>query len=187
MKIFQSAIQAGKWAPRSVVAIGKFDGIHRGHQRLIRAAVRQARARKSRALVLTFDPSPEIFLGKAAAPILPMAKKLERLREMGVDGAVLLPFDNNLACLAPEAFAKDILSAQLQAGVVMVGEDFCFGKDRAGSIATLEALGPELGFSARSVRLVRSDGEKIAASKIRELLSSGRRGEAESLLGWKPD
>ena len=186
MKIFKSAFEAGKWAPSSFLAIGKFDGLHLGHQKVIRLAVKRAQALKTRCLVATFDPLPQEYFGRDAfKPILSLAEKLKRIKAMGVDGVVLLPFTQRLACQAPEAFAQNVLSRQIKSMDIFVGADFCFGKDRAGRVMTLKALGPKLGFMVHAVPLVKWGGEKVNASQIRRLLSLGDKEQAEKLLGWK--
>lgn len=186
MRIFRNAFEAGRWAPGAVVTIGKFDGMHRGHQKLIRSAVKRAKASKTRCLVITFDLSPQQFLRLYPyQPILSEAKKIEILGKLGVDAVVLIPFNENLACMSPESFADLVLAAQLKAKDVYVGEDFCFGKDRAGSISTLEELGPRMGFRVHSVPLTRIAGEKITAVGIRTLIEEGHKKKAEKLLGWK--
>ncbi len=185
MMIFQNAFEAGKRFPGSIVAIGKFDGMHRGHQKLLLAALRRARTTGTSCLAVTFDPSPaQFFGGDPLPPILTLAQKLERFAALGLDAAVLLPFDKRLACISPEGFARDVLALQLKPSAVCVGSDFCFGKDRAGRVETLQALGPGLGFSVHPVSLAVDSGEKISASRIRRLLDEGRRREAERLLGW---
>lgn len=186
MKIFQNAFEAGKSFPRAVMAIGKFDAIHLGHQKVIQAACRKAKALKTACLVLTFDPSPEQFLRLYQyQPVLPLAQRVELFKKLGVSAVVILPFNEELACLSPEAFASTILSLQLKPASVFVGEDFCFGKDRAGRVDTLKKLGPKLGFSVHPVGLVVADGEKISASKIRQLIKDGKKRKAEKLLGRK--
>lgn len=186
MKVLQNAFAAGNSFPRSVIAIGKFDGMHLGHQEVIRRALAKAKELNTKCLVVTFDPSPDEFLRLYSyQPILSPVQKLEILKKMGVDAVVLLPFNKKLSCLAPEAFAKDVLAMMLKPAAVIIGEDFCFGKDRAGRIDTLEKLGPKLGFSVHSVPLTAVNGEKISASMIRRLLEEGKKSEAEKLLGWK--
>lgn len=186
MRIFRSLFEAGRAFPASVVAIGKFDGLHRGHRRVLGIAVRKARAFKTSCVVVTFDPTAEQHLRLFSyKPLLPVAKRLERLEKLGIDGVVLLPFDGKLACTAPAAFARDFLALQLKPLAVCVGEDFCFGKDRAGKVETLQELGPDLGFLVYPVKLLSSGGEKISASRIRRLLELGRKRDAEALLGWK--
>lgn len=186
MRIFRSLFEAGRAFPAAVVAIGKFDGLHRGHRRVLGTAVRKARALKTFCVVVTFDPTAEQHMRMFSyQPVLPLAKRLERLEALGIHGVVLLPFDGKLACTAPAAFARDFLALQLKPLAICVGEDFCFGKDRAGKVETLQQLGPELGFLVYPVKLLASGGEKISASRIRRLIELGRKAEAESLLGWK--
>lgn len=179
-------LQAGRSFPAAVIAVGKFDALHRGHQKVIGLAVKKAAAFKTHCVVVTFDPTAEQHLRLYPyQPVLPMAKRLERMEKLGVDAVVLLPFEGKLACMAPVAFAKDVLALQLKPLAVCVGEDFCFGKDRAGKVETLQELGPELGFLVYPVPLLSAGGEKITAERIRRLLELGRRKEAEELLGWK--
>ncbi|MBI4375115.1 MAG: hypothetical protein HY549_01570 [Elusimicrobia bacterium] len=157
-----------------------------GHQKLIRLAVKRAKALKTRCLVVTFDPSPGEFLRLYNyRPLLSAAKKIEILKVMGVDAVVLLPFNKDLACLSPESFVNMVLTTQLKVMDVYIGEDFCFGKDRAGDVETLKELGPKMGFSVHRVPLTRVDGEKISAAKIRQLIDKGDLSKAEKLLGWK--
>lgn len=104
---------------------------------------------------------------------------------MGVDAMVLLPFTNELACLSPESFTNMVLVTQLKVSDVYVGEDFCFGRNRAGDVETLEELAPKMGFKVHPVSLIRVDGEKISASRIRRLIEEGRERQAEKLLGRK--
>lgn len=186
MEIFRSAFEAGRRFPGAVVAIGKFDALHRGHRTLIRLARSRARRLKAPCLVLTFDPSPEQFVRLFRyRPLLSLGEKLDRLRRLGVDGVVLLPFDSRLACLSPTAFARDVLARQLMAMSVFVGENFCFGQNRAGRVDDLSSLGKSLSFSVHPIPEVKAQGVKISAERIRDLLAQGRRGAAEKLLGRK--
>lgn len=187
MRIFRNAFEAGKLHPGSVLAIGKFDGMHRGHRAVLRAAVREAAKREVACLVVTFDPSPEEFLRLFPhRPLLPLPERLDLLKSWGADAVVLLPFNRQLACVSPEAFARNVLSLQLRPAAVCVGADFCFGKDRAGRVDTLKELGRALGFAVRAIPLVRARGEKISSSSIRELVDRGELAEARRLLGWTP-
>jgi riboflavin kinase/FMN adenylyltransferase len=184
MKIYHNAFLAGREHPNAVIAVGKFDGLHRGHRRVLRAAQERARAHKTSFLVLTFDPEPSQFTRLFSyRPLLPLAKRLEGLKRLGADAVVVLPFDKQLTCVSPEGFAKTVLAAQLRPLAVCVGEDFCFGKDRAGRVETLQDLGPELGFLVYPVPLLREGGEKITAERIRKLLDAGELAKAGALLG----
>ncbi len=180
----RSAHQAGRWAPGSVAAIGKFDGIHLGHQKVISAAVDRAKQLATKALVVTFDPTPqEFFQPGTYKPILTQDQAHLILEGMDVDGVLYLPFTGKLACQAPEAFARDVLMRAMKVLEVCVGEDFCFGKDRAGRVDDLKQFGQEFSFLVRPIPLVYADGEKISSSLIRRLLDAGRRPQAEAFLG----
>lgn len=184
MRIFTTVFEAGRKFPRAVVAIGKFDALHVGHRKIIGAALKAAKAKRLPCLVMTFDPAADQFVRLYPyRPILPLAKRIEMLRRLGVDGVVLLPFDENLACLSPEAFARDVLCRQLKASCLFVGTNFCFGKDRAGDVATLKEQGRSLGFSVRVLRLSAVGRKNVSAAAIRRLIDSGKRTQAEKMLG----
>ncbi len=184
MKVFQSPYEAGRWAPSSVAAIGKFDGMHIGHQRVIRLALRKAKALATKCLVVTFDPLPqEYFSPGSCKPLLTTRKKIEFLERMGVDAVVFLPFNRKLVCQSPRAFVRDILVNGLKVMAVCVGSDFCFGKDRAGQVDDLAKMGGEHGFLVHPVPLLTLKGEKVSSSMIRRLIEEGRITEAEHQLG----
>ncbi|MDE2490641.1 MAG: hypothetical protein KGM24_07320 [Elusimicrobia bacterium] len=184
MKVYANAFAAGRAAPGAVVAVGKFDGLHRGHAALLRLAARRAAALGALLLVATFDPSPEAFFDRDAhAPIQTRAQLLAGLESLGADAALFLPFTRRLVCQAPRAFARDVLGRALKAAEVCVGSDFCFGEDRAGRVPHLREFGREYGFAVRAAPLVRVGGRKVSSSEIRRLLAAGRRREAERLLG----
>lgn len=184
MKVFCSPWEAGRWGEGPVVAIGKFDGVHLGHQALLAAARALAKNLKRRLLVVTFSPLPqEIFADDSFQPLMSLERRLALLAEQGAQAALVLPFSRKLACQAPEAFARDTVAGALKAAAVFVGENFCFGKGRAGTVHTLRRLGEELGFSTHAVPLVTVDGRPVSSSAIRALLAAGRRHEAERLLG----
>ncbi len=184
MKVFHSAAEAGRWAPASVAAVGKFDGLHLGHQKVIRLAVKRAKALSTKCLAVTFDPHPqEYFQPGSFRPLLSAEQKLELFGAMGVEGVLFLRFSRAFACQAPETFARNILAERLKVMDVYVGADFCFGKDRAGRVDTLVGLGRELGFLVHPVALVYRDGERVSASRIRRLIDEKRWAEAQALIG----
>lgn len=184
MRILRNAFEAGREFPGAVVCLGKFDAMHRGHVRLLEQARREADAHQRPLLAATFDPAPTQY-GRLFPydPVLPLAERLRLMGRLGVDAVALLPFDKPLACLTPEAFGRDVLVGMLKPYAVVVGEDFCFGKDRAGRAGTLQELGDELGFQTIVVPLLTEDGAKITAERIRALLDAGDRRGAEALLG----
>jgi riboflavin kinase/FMN adenylyltransferase len=171
------------------VAIGSFDGVHRGHQALLAAARADARARGTQAGALTFDPHPARYFAPALAPplILPLPRRLELLGEAGADFVVVERFDAALAGLTPEAFVDQVLLGGLGVGHVVVGHDFSFGKGRLGSGATLVDLGRRRGFGVTVIPAVTADGVICSSTKIREFLLEGRIEGARLLLGRPPE
>ena len=160
-------------AERSI-AIGTFDGVHRGHRRVIEAA----RAAGLPTTVVTFDPHPRIALGNQVELLTTLRRRLELLGELGVDDTVVLPFTSDLALATPEEFAESILRP-LGAKVIAAGENFRFGRGRSGDLDTLAGMG----FDVRPVPLV----EGISSSRIRQLLRAGEIDGAARLLGRPPE
>ena len=188
MDVLRGASEAqsrGIAAPGVAVAIGNFDGVHRGHQALLRTVVDKAPALAARPAILTFDPHPARVLSPDRAPPLLVTpeRKLELLALSGVEVAVLEPFTEALAALSPEAFARDILANALGARLVCVGWDFTFGQKRAGTPEHLRAFGERLGFSVEVVEPVEVDGAVCSSTRIRALVGDGRVEDAATLLG----
>ena len=175
---------AQKLGPASV-AVGNFDGVHRGHQALVAAAVARSRASGASAVVLTFDPHPARVLRPQAAPaaLTTLAQKEELVAALGIDRLVVVPFDARLAALSAEAFAREVLQQALGARHVVVGESFRFGRGREGDPRRLEALGASLGFAVEVVPPLVEDGRPISSSRVREALERADVGEARKLLG----
>jgi riboflavin kinase/FMN adenylyltransferase len=175
--------------PPSSVAIGNFDGVHRGHARLVGDAIAAARREGLEACVVTFSPHPARVLAPDRAPplLFTEARRIELLYALGVDRVIVQPFDAALAALSPEAFAQSLLVNELQARVVCVGYDFSFGAKRAGTTASLVELGGRLGFRAAITPAVRVRGVICASSSIRILIQTGEIEEAAALLGRPPE
>jgi riboflavin kinase / FMN adenylyltransferase len=159
--------------PRSV-AVGTFDGVHRGHQRVIEAA----RAAGLPTTVVTFDPHPRTALGNRVELLTTLERRLELLAELGVDDTLVVPFTSELALKTPEEFVELVLRP-IGATVVAAGENFRFGRGRSGDLDTLA----ELGFDVRPVPI--ADG--ISSSRIRQLLAAGEIEAAAQLLGRPPE
>jgi riboflavin kinase/FMN adenylyltransferase len=155
--------------PRAV-AIGTFDGVHRGHRTVIDAALADGRT----PTVVTFHPHPREMLGYGVELLTPLARRLELLEEAGIEDVLVVEFTDAVAALAPEAFADDVLRA-IGAEAIFAGADFRFGHKRAGDLALLR----ELGFDARAVPIV----EGISSSEIRRLVHDGDVTGAATLLG----
>ena len=171
--------------PEAVVAVGNFDGVHRGHQALVLAALARARSRSDVCLALTFDPHPAVVLSPQRAPrsLMTLEQKAELLAALGVDVLTVLPFTPTLAAFSPRDFAARVLVGALRARSVVVGEGFRFGKGRAGDVAELQRLGQELGFEVMAVSAVLQDGLRVSSTGIRESLREGDVARAAVLLG----
>ena len=159
---------------RRAVAIGTFDGVHRGHRRVLEAA----RAAHLRPTVVTFDPHPRTLFGPPVEMLSTLDRRLELLDEAGVEDVLVLRFDEALAALEPDAFASTVLSA-IGAEVVAAGDGFRFGRGRSGDLGTLEGLG----FDVRRVPLV----DNVSSSHVRKLLAAGDVASAARLLGRPPE
>ncbi|MFH0915534.1 MAG: bifunctional riboflavin kinase/FAD synthetase [bacterium] len=168
-----------------VVAIGVFDGVHRGHQRILGEAVERARVMGARSAAVTFYPHPEAVLHPKPAPrmLTSLERKAELLEALGVDELVVVEFDRAFAQLSPEAFCRLVLSHRLGARQVLVGENFHFGHLGAGTSADLRDYGATHDFEVRSVSLAEESGETISSTRIRKLISAGRVAAAARLLG----
>lgn len=169
----------------AVVAVGNFDGVHLGHQAVLRRTVDLARRGRGPAVALTFVPHPIRILAPGREPerLTPLERKLELIADCGIDIAVVLAFDRKLAAMAPEAFAGDVLAAGVGAQVVIVGADFRFGKNRAGDVGVLRELGPELGFVVEPCQPVEVGGQPVSSTRVRAALLEGDAALAARLLG----
>ena len=175
-------------APRTAVTIGTFDGVHRGHQAMLALLASDAAQHRLVPTVVTFEPHPRDWFagrGAAAAPrrISTLRDKLSELARCGVAQAVVLRFDERLAALSPEAFVDEVLVDGLNAGRVLVGDDFRFGARRAGDHARLEALGAERGFDVARMTSYEVRGERVSSSALRAALAAGDMAGAQALLG----
>lgn len=170
---------------RPVVAIGNFDGVHRGHQAVIGVA-RDMAARLGRpAAALTFEPHPRSFFqpAKTLFRLTPPEQKIACLASTGADGAIVLPFDAGLAALSADAFVDEILVGHFQVSGVVVGFDFHFGRGRGGSPDFLKEAGAAHGFAVAVVDPMRDEGDPISSSAVRAALAAGQVGHAAHMLG----
>lgn len=167
------------------VAVGNFDGVHLGHQALLREVVAQARTRGDWPVGLTFDPHPARVLRPERAPValLTFEQKARLLAHAGLRGLAVLPFDAALAALTPDEFAARVLRDALGARLVAVGENFRFGTGRAGGVADLRRLGEELGFELLALGPVAWGGDAVSSTRVREALLLGQVEQAGALLG----
>jgi len=169
----------------SAVTIGKFDGLHLGHQALISELLSAAAAHQLNSVAITFDRHPDSLLNpeRAKLPLIGSSQKTQLFEASGIDLLLNLPFDRALAELSAEDFVAQILVKALGAKVVIVGEGFRFGKSGLGTVDTLHELGQVFGFSVMVVAAVLVDGQKVSTTRVRELLDLGDVVGAARLLG----
>jgi riboflavin kinase / FMN adenylyltransferase len=169
----------------SVVTIGNFDGVHLGHQQLLRRVVEHARHLGAAAVAITFDPHPVRVLAPDRAPKLltTLAQRQLLLEQEGIDILLILSFTRDLARMAPEQFVREVLARSARARMAVVGPNFRFGYRQAGDVDTLLTLGGEIGLAVEIHPSVRVRGEVVSSTRIRELLSKGNVQTAGRLLG----
>ncbi len=168
----------------SVVTIGNFDGIHRGHRTLIDRC-RELSHRHGEIALVTFEPLPLAFFAPVRAParLTSVRQKLQQFRESGIDLVWMMRFNQHLARMSARSFVQHVLVEGLSAGYVVVGDDFRFGRDRAGDTELLAALGAEFGFGVEAIPAVTDGGERISSSQLREALADGDLERTRRLLG----
>jgi riboflavin kinase/FMN adenylyltransferase len=169
----------------SVLVIGNFDGVHRGHRALVAEALGLADQHGLRSVVMTFDPHPAVVLGGEAPPVLTrLDRKVELLRAIAPNLEVVVErFDREFAALSPREFVERVLVDGHRAERLVVGANFRFGRGRVGTVALLQELGAEFGFVARAVDLAGDAQATYSSSRIRSLLVEGDIRQANELLG----
>lgn len=176
----------GGWG-RSVVTIGVFDGVHRGHQEIIGQAVKRARDHGLQSVVVTFDPHPAEVVrpGSHPAVLTEPARQAELIESLGVDGLCVVPFTPEFSRLSPEEFVHDVLVESLHAAEVVVGENFRFGHKAAGDVELLARLGRRFGFAVTVPPLVTDGGGEVTFSStyIRACVAAGDVAAAAAALG----
>ena len=189
MKVFRGFKHPGV-AEACAVTIGNFDGVHRGHQAMLALLKSEAQQRGVPSCVLTFEPHPRDYFAKlhqkpelAPARVGTLRDKLDDLAKAGVDQTIVLPFDARLANQSPQDFIQQVLQDGLGARYVLVGDDFRFGKARAGDYALLDAAGEALGFDVARMNSYEVHGLRVSSSAVREALGQGRMQDAARLLG----
>jgi riboflavin kinase/FMN adenylyltransferase len=170
-----------------VITVGMYDGVHRGHQVLIGAAVSRARAMRRPCLLLTFDPHPAEVVrpGSHPAILTSLDRKAELMAELGVDAMCVLPFTPEFMRLSPETFTHTVLVEQLHAAQVVVGENFTYGHKAAGNVQTLTVEGRRFGFAVEGIPLaaVDDDAVTISSTYIRACVAAGDMASAGRALG----
>jgi riboflavin kinase/FMN adenylyltransferase len=185
MEVFRGHRNIGRRLRAPSVAIGNFDGVHRGHVALLDRARERAAALGGESAALTFEPHPAAVLAPQLAPrlITTPERKLELIAAAGIDACVVEPFDRDLAALAPDQFARAVLAEAVGARSVVVGFDFTFGHRRSGTVAVLRDLGAALGFEVDVVEAFTIDGLVASSTRVRSFVAEGNMAGARLLLG----
>ncbi len=167
-----------------IIALGNFDGFHRGHQVVAGEAINWARAEGRPAIIATFDPHPVRHFAPTAAPfrLTTLDQRQELFEAAGADAMLVFQFDGELAGTTAQDFVQELLVRQLGAAGVVTGEDFTFGNGRVGNVQVLDELGAAVGMQARAVGPVAEDGEVVSSSRIRDALKAGDCATATHLL-----
>ncbi len=185
MRVIRHLVRLRQKIGPVVLTLGNFDGVHLGHQAIIRDAVARARGIRARAVALTFEPHPlAVLVPERAPPIIqPLHDRLLLLRALGVDVTVLQRFTRRFASLDPEPFVTNFLLRHLDLAHVVVGYNVNFGRARAGTADTLRALGAKHGFGVEVVGPVEVEGEQVSSTVLRDVLVAGDMARARRLLG----
>lgn len=184
MKIFHGTENANIALP-CVLTLGVFDGLHLGHQQIIRTVVDRAKQIGAVPTAITFDPHPRAVLHPESAPPLlqTLDQRLSYLEFLGIEQTIVIAFSRDFASQSAEEFIRDTLHERLRAKEIYLGQGFAFGKGRSGNIELLKKLSDELGFYADEVAEVKLRGQRISSSRIREELLAGRVNIARRMLG----
>jgi riboflavin kinase/FMN adenylyltransferase len=170
---------------RTALSVGNFDGLHQGHQKILRQVQARAHATSQLAAVVTFDPHPAKLLRPEQAPrmIQTLGQRLAGFEQMGLDAALVLRFDRALSLLSPEEFVQHILVERMHAAAILVGANFRFGHRSAGNVRLLSELGLRHGFDVEIVAPVELDGVVVSSSAVRSAIMEGRASDGARLLG----
>jgi riboflavin kinase/FMN adenylyltransferase len=168
----------------SAVAIGNFDGVHAGHQKILKFLSGKAGELGVSSLILTFSPHPEKILGEKATKMIQTVEQRNReIEKFGIDALLIVPFDQDFSSLSAREFVRKIIVKTLKAKAVVVGENFRYGKNREGDIPLLRKLASESNFQIHSIPAVKKKGMTASSSLIRVLLQQGQVEKANLLLG----
>jgi riboflavin kinase / FMN adenylyltransferase len=185
MKIFRSLEEVPADFGPTIVSVGNFDGVHCGHQHVLREVVQRAGESGSKAIAVTFEPHPLRILRPDVMPrlITPLKQKEGLLAKAGLDALLEIPFTRDFSMTTAEDFARNILAGKLHAKEVHEGDNFHFGHKAQGTTASLKELGRQFGFDVRTYPVMMARGLQVSSSQVRALLTAGKVGMARRLLG----
>jgi riboflavin kinase/FMN adenylyltransferase len=164
-----------------VLVLGNFDGVHKGHKKLISEAIKFAKKNKLPCFAMTFDPHPQEVVnpGRGLCLLTTLSERIELMRELGLDGVIIKEFNKKISRLSPDAFVKTFLINELRVRKIFVGFDFAFGRNRAGGVSILKKLGLEV----HAVSPFKAHGHLVKSSTIRSMIADGNLSKAVKLLG----
>ena len=173
-----------KTAKKNVIAIGIFDGVHQGHKKILKAAVKIAEKNRTKAVAVTFYPHPLSVLQPHRAPLslISLKHRINLIKDAGIDRCVVIDFTKKFAAVSAEDFLKNTLIKKFNAGWIVIGEDFTFGSKRKGDYDFLEAKSAEYGFKTVKIKVLKYKGTAISSSVLRRLIRQGRLKLAQRLL-----
>jgi riboflavin kinase/FMN adenylyltransferase len=185
MKLIHAANELGNGSRKVCLAIGVFDGVHLGHQQIIRQTIADARQHDAVALVVTFDRHPNAIVAPDKTPpqIFSRSQKLRAIEALGVDALLEIPFHKNFSEKSGEVFIRELARDLGKIFSICVGADFVFGNKRSGNVALLKTLGVEIGFQVHGHAAVALDGETVSSTRIREAIRLGNLDAASQMLG----
>lgn len=184
MKVIQGVNNFPSLSKNTIIALGNFDGVHIGHQKILNFLVEKAEEKEMLSLVLTFSPHPENVLGRRTLQMIQtLEQRLCEVEKFRIQMALVLSFDKQLADLSSHNFVKSILVDKLKVKEIIVGQNFRFGKNREGSFSTLSSLASKYHYSVHSVHSVSRGDQIVSSSLIRALLLEGKMKKAKALLG----
>ncbi len=185
MKLIHAANELGNGSRKVCLAIGVFDGVHLGHQQIIRQTIADARQHDAVALVVTFDKHPNAIVAPDKTPpqIFSRSQKLRAIEALDVDALLEIPFDKTFSEKSGEVFIRELARDLGKIFSICVGADFVFGNKRSGNVALLKTLGAEIGFQVHGHAAVALDGETVSSTRIREAIRLGNLDAASQMLG----
>jgi riboflavin kinase/FMN adenylyltransferase len=185
VKLIHAANELGNGSRKVCLAIGVFDGVHLGHQQIIRQTIADARQHDAVALVVTFDKHPSAIVAPDKTPpqIFSRTQKLRAIEALGADALLEIPFDKTFSEKSGEVFIRELARDLGKIFSICVGADFVFGNKRSGDVALLKTLGAEIGFQVHGHAAVALDGETVSSTRIREAIRLGNLDAASQMLG----
>ncbi|MEY4917980.1 MAG: hypothetical protein RL616_1893 [Verrucomicrobiota bacterium] len=185
MKLIRAATELGNGSRKVCLAIGVFDGVHLGHQQIIRQTIADARQHDAVAVVITFDQHPNAIVAPDKVPpqIFSRPQKLRAIELLGADALLEIPFDKSFSEKSGEVFIRELARDFGKIFSICVGADFVFGRKRSGNVALLKMLGAEIGFQVHGQAAVALDGETVSSTRIREAVRTGNLDAASQMLG----